>query len=325
VIKIEMIKGAKKILDECLKVEKGENVLIVADSAMPLSIAEVLAIACRERGAEPVITITGLPPAEGTWPPPPVQEAMQKAQVIILGSMGVFHTPCRVRATNAGARCFIMVGWSEEDLFRGPIEWNFLEGRKFVEKVAETLGKAKEARITTAAGTDLYIDLKERLEKVIKFDGVYQRPGDAGTVDLEVAVSPKIGTAQGVIVCDGSITQLFTPGLIREPVRATVKDGVITTITGGVEAEKTNDLLTAMDDPLVYNVVELGIGLNPKTSVSRGSPKDKGAYGTCHIGAGSNVTWGGTIKAAVHWDMIMNAPRIELDGKVILENYRFNL
>jgi 2,5-dihydroxypyridine 5,6-dioxygenase len=324
-IKIEMIKGAKKILDEILRVQKGENVLIIADSEMPMSIAEILAVGCRERGAEPVITITGLAPSEGTWPPPPVQEAMQKAQVIILGSMGVFHTPSRVKATSAGARCFIMVGWSEEDMFRGSIEWSFLEDRKFVEEVANAMATAKFARITTMAGTDLSIDLRDRLEKIVKFDGVYHKPGDAGTVDLEVAVSPKIGSSQGIIVCDGSITQLFTPGLVMEPVRATVQNGVIVTIDGGAEAKKTVDMLASMGDPLVYNVVEFAIGLNPKASVSRGSPRDKGAYGTCHIGAGSNITWGGKIKAAIHWDMIMNAPRIELDGKVILENYCFNL
>ena len=57
----------------------------------------------------------------------------------------------------------------------------------------------------------------------------------------------------------------------------------------------------------------------------KGSHKDKGIYGTCHIGIGSNITWGGNIKAATHCDLIMYAPKIELDGKMILENYRFNL
>ena len=72
-----------------------------------------------------------------------------------------------------------------------------------------------------------------------------------------------MGTAQGVIVCDASTT-LLRPGLIKDPVRVNVKDGIVTEISGGIEAKKITDLLAAMGDPMVYNVVELGIGLNPK-------------------------------------------------------------
>lgn len=321
--KIEMIKGAKKILDECTKVKKGENVLIIIDTEMPLSIAETLAMACKEREAEPVIVIISPVSGGGNYPPPPVAEAMQKAQVILQGSVGIFHTPSRVRATNAGARCLIIAQFSEEDMFKGAIETNFLENKKFVEKLGDTIGKGKEVRITTSAGTDCYLDLRGRLQKVLTFTGIYDQPGDAGSLDLEVAVSPKVGSAQGVIVCDATIS-LLTPGLIRDPVRMIVKDGMVTEISGGEEANEIDDLLAAMGDSMVYNVAELGIGVNPK-SVLRGSHKDKGVYGTCHIGIGSNVTWGGDIKAATHCDFIMNAPKIELDGKVILENYQFNL
>ena len=321
--RIEMIKGAKKILDQCINVKKGENVLIIMDTEKPLSIAETLAMACKEREAEPTIIIMSPVPVDGIDPPPPVAEAMQKAQVILLGVRGIFHGPSRVKATNAGARCLVIAGMSEEDMFRGPIEVNFLENKKFVEKVASALRKAKEARITTPAGTDIYLDLRERLEKVITFSGVYHQPGDAGSLNLEIAISPKIGSAQGVIVCDASTT-LLRPGLIKEPVRATVKDGRVTEISGGTQGKKIADLLAAMGDPMVYNLVELGIGVNPKCTIT-GFHKDKGTYGTCHIGIGSNITWGGDIKAATHGDLIMYAPKLELDGKIILENYQFNL
>lgn len=142
---IEMIRGAKKILDECTSVKKGENILIIMDTGMPLSIAETLAMACKEREAEPTIIIMSPVPVDGNDPPPPVAEAMQKAEVILLGSRGIFHSPSRIRATKAGARCLIIVGFTEEDMFQGPIEANFLEGKGFVEKVGNALRKAKEA------------------------------------------------------------------------------------------------------------------------------------------------------------------------------------
>ncbi len=51
---VEIIKGAKKLANECTRVKENENVLIVTDRVTPLSIAEVLASACKERGAEPM-------------------------------------------------------------------------------------------------------------------------------------------------------------------------------------------------------------------------------------------------------------------------------
>jgi len=138
--KIEMIKGAKKLVDECTKVKKGENVLIVTDTVMPLSIAETLVIASKERGAEAIIIIMS-PPIEGNDPPPPVAEAMQKAQVIFMAcSRDILHTPSRIRATKAGARCFTIAEFTEEDMFRGAIEVNCLETKEFVERVGDALG-----------------------------------------------------------------------------------------------------------------------------------------------------------------------------------------
>ena len=51
---IEMIRGARKLVSDHTRVKPGENVLILTDAATSLSIAEVLAIACKEKGAEPV-------------------------------------------------------------------------------------------------------------------------------------------------------------------------------------------------------------------------------------------------------------------------------
>ena len=323
--KIEMIRGAKKLVDECVKVKEGENVLIVTDTGMQLSIAEILAIACKERGAEVMITIMSPRQVEGNDPPPPISEAMQKAQVIFLAcSRSIFHAHSRIKAQKAGARGISLTEFTEEDMFRGALEANFLETKELIDKVGEALRKAKEARITTKAGTNMYIDLKGRGSGVVTLNNICHEPGTFGAVILEASTSPNVGTAQGVIVCDASIT-LLKPGVVKEPVRAVVNDGMVTEISGGAEARKLSDLLAATGDPKVYNVAELGIGLNPKAKITGVQTQDEGVFGTCHFGIGSNITWGGNIKAATHFDFIMYAPKIELDGITILENYKFKL
>jgi leucyl aminopeptidase (aminopeptidase T) len=323
--KIEMIKGAKKLVDECTNVKEGENVLIITDTNMPLSIAETLAIACRERGAEGVIIIMSPNPRDGMEPPPTVAGAMEKAQVIFQAcSKGILHTQATKRASEAGARGVTIVDFTEENMFRGSIEANFLETKELVDRVGDVLRKAKEARITTPAGTDIYLDLRGQEKMVRTLNCVCHQPGEWGVPALEASISPKIGRAQGVIVCDAAVT-LLRPGIVNEPIRAIVKDGKVTGISGGVEAKKLLDLLVATGDPMVYNVAELGIGLNPKAKITGVQTQDEGVYGTCHIGCGSNITWGGDIKAATHFDFVMYAPKIELDGITVLENYQFKL
>lgn len=48
--KIEMVKGAKKLVDDCARVQAGENVLIITDTVGPFNIAETLSMVCKERG-----------------------------------------------------------------------------------------------------------------------------------------------------------------------------------------------------------------------------------------------------------------------------------
>ncbi len=322
--RIEMIKGAKKLVEDCTDVKEGENVLILTDTRMPLTIAEVLAIACKERGAETMIIIMSPPAVEHGWePPPPVMEAVQKAQVVFfVFSRTTFAGSSRPKAAKAGARCINFSEMTEEDLYRGAIEVNFLEMKEFGNRLADALRKVKEARITTPAGTDLYLDFRGRLEKVLILNGICRQPGEAKAINLEVAISPK--SAQGTIVCDASIT-LFKPGLIKEPVRGTIKDGKLVDISGGYEAKKLSSMLAAYNDPNVYNVVEFGVGFNPKAILTGAQSQDRGVYGTCHIGFGANTNWGGNIKSAAHFDFVLSAPKIEIDGVTLVENYKFHI
>ncbi len=322
---IEMVKGAKKIVDELTNVKKGENVLIITDTGMPFSIAETLAMVCKEREAEPVITIMSPVLVDFDDPPPTIGEAMQKADVIFMAcSRSIFHSKSRIRAMKTGARCFTFAYFTEEDMFRGAIENDFLKTKDLGDRIGAAFAKAKEARVTTPAGTDVYFDLRGRPEKVLVLNAICHERGESKAMILEVAISPKVGSAQGVIVCDASVNILHS-GLLQEPVRGIIKNGNLSDITGGKEAKNLADLLASYDDPLVYNVCELAVGFNPKAKMTGNQTQDKGVYGSCHIGFGSNISWGGDIKAGAHYDFMMYAPKMELDGVTILENYKFSL
>jgi leucyl aminopeptidase (aminopeptidase T) len=144
-------------------------------------------------------------------------------------------------------------------------------------------------------------------------------PGQLSPVpNVEANFSPLEGTAEGKIVADASVPYIGI-GVLREPVVATVEKGMITGITGGDQARKLADDLKGRNDPKVYNVAELGVGLNPKSIMQGIQLEDEGVFGTVHIGIGTNLMLGGNVKAAIHYDLIMWEPTIELDGKIVLE------
>ncbi len=67
------------------------------------------------------------------------------------------------------------------------------------------------------------------------------------------------------------------------------------------------------------NIAELGGGLNPKCKMIGIMLEDEGVQGSAHIGVGTNITLGGTIKAPCHYDLLVWHPRIEIDGEVVID------
>ena len=136
---------------------------------------------------------------------------------------------------------------------------------------------------------------------------------------VEANVSPLEGTAQGVIVANASIPYIGI-GVLEEPVTCQVKDGFITSITGGREAAMLEKDLASKEDPNVYNIAELGVGLNPQCRFIGFMLEDEGVRGSVHIGIGTDITLGGNLKAACHYDLIMTEPTLLADGEMLLHN-----
>ncbi len=98
-----------------------------------------------------------------------------------------------------------------------------------------------------------------------------------------------------------------------------VERGFITDIHGGHQAGVLREDLEVKKDPDVYNIAELGVGLNPKSRMTGIMLDDEGVLGSAHIGIGTNITLGGKVKAAVHYDLVIWRPTIELDGQRVAE------
>jgi leucyl aminopeptidase (aminopeptidase T) len=184
--------------------------------------------------------------------------------------------------------------------------------------MAEFLGKASAAYLTTPKGTDCRFQLSGRPGNA--HDCILDRPGKFSAFpNIEANTSPVDGTTEGTIVFDGSIPNLRI-GPMRTPVVCTVRKGNIVKVEGGPEADMIRKVWAEMGDAAVYNIAQLAIGMNPAIYMLTGVwAQDHGAFGTVHIGIGTSANLGGTTKAACHFDGMMYRPTLKLDDTVALE------
>jgi leucyl aminopeptidase (aminopeptidase T) len=183
--------------------------------------------------------------------------------------------------------------------------------------------KANEAHITTAAGTDLWLDLKGMANVDLEHGYCRREPeysaGFAGPPVIESNIAPVSGNAEGILVVDACHAAL---GVLKNPITLYIEKGKIVKVEGGNEALQLQEIMERMD-PGIYQVAELGIGLNPIARLRGRFYEDESVYGTAHIGVGNNAsTMGGTQQVNGHLDNIFWKPTIKLDGQAIMTEGR---
>ena len=210
----------------------------------------------------------------------------------------------------------MLTDFTEEMLIKGGIEADFKAIKPVCKAIADAFAQGSKVHLTSPGGTDLWLDITGRRGNALY---CVVEPGEFSTIPtVEANASPVEGSAHGRIVADASIPYLGI-GVLNEPVVVEVENGFITSISGGKQAEVLKKDLESHNDRNCFNIAELGLGLNPKCRLCGIMLEDEGVIGTAHIGIGTSITLGGTVKAPTHYDLLMWNPRIEVDGKVIFE------
>lgn len=320
-----IMNGARKVVRTLARVRSGEQVLVAADTDTA-AVAEALAAAALEITPDVVTTFMTPRLVDGDEPPAIVAAALLAANVALVPvSYSISHSTAVRKALEHGTRVLSLPAATPDQLVRGGAEADFEAQAPVVRRVADALSAASTAHLTTPAGTDCTFDLRGRTGNA--HDCILDRPGKFSAFpNIEANISPVDGTAEGVLVFDGSIPNLRLGGLLRDPVVCTVEKGNIVNVDGGHEAGMIRQVWASMGDAAVYNIAQLAIGLNPAILMLTGVwAQDHGAFGTVHIGIGTSANLGGTTKAAAHFDGMMNTPTLKLDGRVLLEDGQLRL
>lgn len=320
----ELYRCAQTVMEHCLAIRQGEQVLIVSDTLRPQSISQALLGAALTRGAEGMIALYPGRATSPQEPPRAIAEAMCAADVVLCYTTGsLTHSQARVAAQQAGARVLSMPGVNEETFLR-TVQVDLTQVADLTQRIGERLAVARTAHITSAAGTDLTMDMGHA---PVVVDGLCLSPGEIDFIPFgTTVVVPRSGSTYGRVVVDGSITNI---GVLHTPVVLTVHESRVTDIEGGREAAQLRAMLAATGDPNAYNCpAEWGVGTNPGAQLQGPEPTFEGerGYGWVHLALGSNQVFpGGTVAAKIHLDAILTNPIVKLDGNLFLSNRQFHL
>lgn len=312
---MEIQDGARKLIGTCGGVRPSETVLVLLDLDK-MRIASATAAAILERQAVPVILLTDALRDHGGEPPRSIAAAMEEADVILAMTEGsMSQTQASVAALAKGARMISFPGANEAMLTSGLIEADLERLKPAIRAVALALDAGHSLRVTAPGGTDLAMEIRGRRGRAL--DGFCHEPGTSMSMSLEANVGPLEKSANGVLVVDGSLPEA---GKLDAPIRIVLKEGRIADIRGGQSAARLRRFLEARGDAELLQVGEFGVGLNPRATITGTSYlEDESAYGTAHIGFGTNIKQGGTVRATGHYDAIFRSPTIEVDGEKIID------
>lgn len=319
--RVELQRCARIAIETCARVRPGERVLVVTDTMRDQSVAHALVGAAMAAGAEAVLTVIPARRLTPQEPPAAVVAAMQATDVVFLHTTySLSHSSARVQAQRAKARVISMPGVTEDGFLRTlSVDVDALAS--LTNRLADRVGRARTARVTTPLGTDMRYEL---VHPVTAVDGVCENPGEIDFFPPGLFLSvPREGSASGAAVVDGAITQI---GRLAAPVTLTFEQGRLVRIEGGTEAQRLTRLLAALRDDHAYAFAAWGIGSNPGAALAGEDPSFEGerVFGWTHVSTGSNATLpGGTVTAKIHLDGIVSRPTVTLDDELILEDGEF--
>ncbi|MDB4836985.1 2,5-dihydroxypyridine 5,6-dioxygenase [Marinomonas sp.] len=250
------------------------------------------------------------------------QTALEAADLIV-DTMMLLHSPEQEQILKTGTRILLAVEPPEVLARMLP---NLEDKRRVVaaEKVLET---AKTMRVTSAAGSDLTMQLGE-YPTVTEY-GFADEPGRWDHWPSGFLFSwPNENSANGTLVIDKGDILLPFKMYCREAISLTIKDGFIIDIEGGFEAEYLSDYMHYFNDPEVYGISHIGWGLQPRAQWTAMGLHDKNdgmcmdarAFnGNFLFSTGPNTEVGGTRKTPCHMDIPLRHCTIEIDGQIVVK------
>lgn len=255
----------------------------------------------------------------------PVVAALGASTIVVDCTVeGMLHAPELPAILKGGTR-LLMVSNEHPDVLERLVPDPALTDK--VKAGIKMLSAAERMTVTSAAGTDLEIDVSDTRGAGVW--GYCDRPGHVAHWPGGLVLSfPKAGRVNGTLVMAPGDVNLTYKRYLETPVRLTVADDYITDIAGdGLDAELFRSYIAAWGDREAYAVSHVGWGMNPAArweSLALYDKRDvngtelRAFAGNFLYSTGANETAGRYTLG--HFDLPMRGCTIALDGTTIVEN-----
>ncbi len=316
---------------------EGTEVVIVSESQSRPVLGQLAALALYDLGA--IYSTIVLPTPPQTAPVPVkstgacdaiqhkrhVIEALKVVEVIVDVTVeGLLHAEEMAEIEQAGTRLLVICNEHPEILER--TEPRAELGPKVARGIA-MLQAAAEMRVTSEAGTDLTVNIKDA--PCGGSPGFSTRPGAVDHWPGGLCLCfPLANTVNGTIVMNTGDMNLTFKEYVRDPITITLENDFITDIQGdGLDAKLFREYLAAWDDPKAYGISHIGWGMNPQARWESLALYDKGDLQATEFRAwAGNFLWStGSNQFADrftlgHFDLPMRDCSISLDDTPIIIN-----
>ena len=188
------------------------------------------------------------------------------------------------------------------------------------------LKNAKLMRVTSAAGTDLTINLTDA--RVGGGWGYTARPGSISHWPGGLCLAfPAKGSVNGLLVMNEGDVNLTFKRYLEKPVRLTIANDFVTDIAGqGLDADLMRSYFAAWGDAEAYAVSHVGWGMNPQARWDSMAFYDKNDFNGTELRAfagnflystGANEVAGRHTLG--HFDLPLKGCTVMLDGEVLVD------
>ena len=265
--------SAKIIVQDVLRVKRGERVLIVANPSMNL-IAQEIYEAAQELDAKTVLmyqsTKTSFDNAEeeviaAIASNPDVcisvsaiklgKDAKAAAKPYITESGESFdHAFDYLLDGKKSMRAVWMPGITQS-MYERTVQINYADLAKRCATLEKLYENAVSVKVTSPGGTDVLVPIQNR--KAMNDNGDFSKPGSGGNIPAgEVFISPVVGDGNesgthGTIVFDGSMTFSDGDALLKTPITVKIEHGFVSDILGGEEATRLKKTISEAESKAI--------------------------------------------------------------------------
>ncbi len=326
------------------KVQPGEVVTLLAETQSRRVNVELARLALESMGAKVFeITLTSPPltapaPVRSTGASDaigqlgPVVAALARADMVVDCTVeGLLHAPelpAILKGADGHMPRLLMVSNEHPEILERTVPDPALEG--VVRSAMKKLRGAQQMHVTSAAGTDLRIHLKQAVVGGVW--GFCTKPGMVSHWPGGLALAfPAAGSVQGTLVMAPGDVNLTFKSYLRDKIQLTIENDSVTRIDGtGVDVDMMRGYWKAWEEAeghrAAYAVSHVGFGLNPAARWDSMAFYDKrdcngtelrAFAGNFLYSTGANEVAGRHTLG--HFDLPMRHCTIRLDDTVVVE------